>query len=136
MRISDWSSDVCSSDLDRRNGTARLRKHARVQFAFDAQVRPREKHVLAERAARARLAVGAMTSVGSKTKPLLQDITHRSANAPARQLAFHRLPLLPPAHSNRNGRRLRPPTDRKSVVSGKRGSVRVDIGGSGISKKK
>src|SRR3546814_21193714 len=111
MRISDWSSDVCSSDLalraspDRRNGNARLRHHARVQFAFDAQVRPREKHVLAERAARARLAVGAMTSVGSKTKPLLQDITHRPANAPARQLAFHRLPLPPQTAPNRTGPR-------------------------------
>src|SRR3546814_19734032 len=118
MRISDWSSDVCSSDLDRRNGTARLRKHARVQFAFDAQVRPREKHVLAERAARARLAVGAMTSVGSNTKPLLQAITHRSAHAPARQLAFHRLPLLPPADSNRIVSRLSPPTNTYSPRAG------------------
>src|SRR3546814_11168252 len=118
MRISDWSSDVCSSDLDRRNGTARLRKHARVQFAFDAQVRPREKHVLAERAARARLALGAMTSVGSKTKPLLQDITHRSANAPARQLAFHRFPLLPQAAPNRNGNHISPPTNPAATPAG------------------
>src|SRR3546814_17504278 len=34
MRISDWSSDVCSSDLNRRAGWAHLRHHPRRRVAF------------------------------------------------------------------------------------------------------
>src|SRR3546814_14408881 len=83
MRISDWSSDVCSSDLRRyrpgewRQGRGRQHRQWRHRRR---QRRPR------------------------------------------------------PRHRGRQWRR--PPGDRKSVVSGKSVSVRVDLGGRRIIKKK
>src|SRR3546814_6356751 len=44
MRISDWSSDVCSSDLERRrrNGGSRCRLHAHPRrFPCDSHLQPR-----------------------------------------------------------------------------------------------
>src|SRR3546814_8305846 len=50
MRISDWSSDVCSSDLD-RTGEAEAVEHGRVQFVDDlAQVAVGGGHQAADRA--------------------------------------------------------------------------------------
>src|SRR3546814_12842925 len=46
MRISDWSSDVCSSDLiraQRRIGQPLLREHALVDFRAELAVRPLER---------------------------------------------------------------------------------------------
>src|SRR3546814_2112858 len=89
MRISDWSSDVCSSDLLRR--------------------------------------------------------THRPARRRPRRAARVAGPCVPAARRlDRGAVRPRPPDDhrprarldRKSVVSGKSVSVRVDIGGRRIIKKK
>src|SRR3546814_16225672 len=89
MRISDWSSDVCSSDLghidDRRHRRAREEIAQRLQLA----------HQPGERADRTALHV---------EPDRHQPLEHRS--------------------------------DRKSVVSGKSVSVRVDLGGLRIIKKK
>src|SRR3546814_15216616 len=89
MRISDWSSDVCSSDLPRQcaaSGPGGRRQHRR--------------HYRAVRSAR-----------------------HPASRRGLRR-ALHRSQSLLAV------------TDRKSVVSGKSVSVRVDLGGRRIIKKK
>src|SRR3546814_18845795 len=82
MRISDWSSDVCSSDL--------------------GQIRAGQRSV-----------------PGSRVQRLI-SLTSRSVNEPDPR----RLSAACTAQ------------DRKSVVQGKRGSVRVDLGGRRSIKKK
>src|SRR3546814_14219955 len=93
MRISDWSSDVCSSDLELRPAVPRA----------DGQ-------------ARRRLHRGSLAGHLDRPEVCLA------------QPAIHR------GHDHR-GLRL-PPPDRKSVGSGKSVSVRVDLGGRRIIKKK
>src|SRR3546814_13911347 len=104
MRISDWSSDVCSSDLHGclgRGGAERLTKL--------------EEHVIKTRGSvKALIRQGVMTRVEST------DYRRRARQAPA------------PAHR----RGTQGPPDRKSVVSGKSVSVRVDLGGRRIIKQK
>src|SRR3546814_5461413 len=89
MRISDWSSDVCSSDL-----------------SFRGQVSALSSLVL--------------TKNGQSTKPVLGWLSR----ATCRTNCTNRCCGL----SN--------PPDRKSVVSGKSVSVRVDLGGRRIIKNK
>src|SRR3546814_13008033 len=92
MRISDWSSDVCSSDL-----AVRLPRppHQEAQF------------------------------------PRPVDPAHQRRRPRARP------DLLPVYERHQAGwYRARPQGDRKSVVSGKSVSVRVDLGGCRILKKK
>src|SRR3546814_11586914 len=105
MRISDWSSDVCSSDLNRRIG------------GLDGTGRPG--------LVRSGLARGGSAHVHSA--PLRHARHHaagsRSDRSLARGLQFKR-------GKARSG------IDRKSVVSGKSVSVRVDLGGRRIIKKK
>src|SRR3546814_16389328 len=92
MRISDWSSDVCSSDLSGgRGSSARVRKTM----------------------GRSSFVVAAAATVG--------PIARATRNSPA--VASSRLGQNPPA-------------DRKGGGEGKRGSVRVDLGGRRIIKKK
>src|SRR3546814_17791649 len=86
MRISDWSSDVCSSDLSMRRGG-----------------RSRRPICPAARGSCSR------TPTGSRSRSILPDAT---------------------------GDRQSPARDRKSVVEGKSVSVRVDLGGRRIIKKK
>src|SRR3546814_14356378 len=98
MRISDWSSDVCSSDL-----AARPR---RGDQAAQAAREPARQHRDDPRVAGAGEAQG---RCGGGT----------------------------PAGGPRGGRAASGgAADRKSVVSGKSVSVRVDLGGRGISNKK
>src|SRR3546814_20419371 len=125
MRISDWSSDVCSSDLTGR--TARRRRAApawrvRVAGSWIGHRNPwrggllARKHafgteVAAEGAALADLALDLQPRLVQ-----LQDVLDdRQAQAGAAGLARD---------------------DRKSVASGKRVAVRVDLGGRSIFKKK
>src|SRR3546814_3301902 len=106
MRISDWSSDVCSSDLDARaagdvavladlragaDGGPGVDHRARADVRADVEERRHQHHVLADEA------------------------------AAARDHARHH------AHTELAERGL--VEDRKSVVSGKGVSVRVDLGG-------
>src|SRR3546814_19540307 len=84
MRISDWSSDVCSSDLS----------------CFSRWSMPCARH-----------------------KDACDERQEQPAPRPARRM-------------DRNRPRRRCTVDRKSVVSGKSVSVRVDHGGRGIIKKK
>src|SRR3546814_15877346 len=105
MRISDWSSDVCSSDLivERPSGQIEPR---RTKLGLEAE---------------------------AKGYPLRCGPGHHHDNGEDNG-------NLPPEYSasthtgsNRQARRSR--SDRKSVVEGKRVSVRVELGGRRIIKK-
>src|SRR3546814_11713786 len=103
MRISDWSSDVCSSDLTRLHPGSE-------QMHPDVQV--------AEARAESALEAG-------------QDLGHVDAQF---ELHAHVLAFLP--RQGTAGIDEHVLRDRKSVVEGKMVSVRVDLGGGTISKKK
>src|SRR3546814_15668003 len=107
MRISDWSSDVCSSDL-----AEHLTAAAGKQLFAIQRRRSRHRSVpIRERA----------NYVSSAVKP-------RRRSATARPRAGRVLIRIKHARTHPfTLRSLRP--DRKTVVSGKRVSVRVDLGG-------
>src|SRR3546814_14843916 len=109
MRISDWSSDVCSSDLTSRWQGCRVYvlRRTRPLFGVDASV----GQELAAKAASAR----GRTSRAARLHAASPAVTMRRMH----RYAFIILLL-----------------DRKSVVSGKSGSVRVDSGGRCIFNKK
>src|SRR3546814_13176052 len=92
MRISDWSSDVCSSDLPPIIGAA-------------------------------------MRLMTSEPAPVPIRIGNSPARMTATVIALGRTRSKAPS-------RMASSTDRKSVVEGKSGSVRVDIGGRRSIKKK
>src|SRR3546814_14942228 len=87
MRISDWSSDVCSSDLPAGAGGAGLRDHGGVE-----RIDPR------------RALLGRSPGPGGQVCSPHRGADRGAGGAPVDQ-------------------------DRKSVVSGKSVSVRVDLGG-------
>src|SRR3546814_20572163 len=97
MRISDWSSDVCSSDLNEVRDLGQRADGALAVLGGVADV----------------LDVGA----DDRREPRGQGVDHRARIVDAQ-----------------GG--LRHVGDRKSVVSGKSVSVRVDLGGRRIIKKK
>src|SRR3546814_17860447 len=105
MRISDWSSDVCSSDLD---------VEAPRTVDFIDHVSTEE---LRQRAARN-----------------IQPVYTQSAqvNEQARQVVLNTFATIARARAVTSSEQAE---DRRSVVTGQIGSVRVDLGGSGISKK-
>src|SRR3546814_3817875 len=102
MRISDWSSDVCSSDL----ATDRDGKMVTTQEALRI-----EEKIL-----------DLVKEGNGAANPVLS-----AADAPARLQAVAEHPLNPGQLAA---------ADRTSVVSGKSVSVRVDLGGRRIIKKK
>src|SRR3546814_14412443 len=99
MRISDWSSDVCSSDLAASPGT-----RVTVENLF-AQVPARRKFLRSERAE-----LGACVDVVRRLAMSRPDTGFTLVHEGRRQIAVQ-------------------PGDRKSVVQGKCVSVRVDFGG-------
>src|SRR3546814_13806752 len=108
MRISDWSSDVCSSDL---------------QFSVQRTLARSHRTPM----------------VRSVAKPAVEkNVTSRRSSTRLRQLAARRKTYsrsswaLEASTSPATAMR----TDRKSVVKGTRGSVRVELGGRRIIKKK
>src|SRR3546814_19611609 len=102
MRISDWSSDVCSSDL-------------------------------AETLHRPGAAPGLYPVQSVPARPLQLPVLRQPARADFR--SCHAALARRPDPLGQRGRRLRALPDRKSVVSGKSVSVRVDPGGRRIIKK-
>src|SRR3546814_21032818 len=110
MRISDWSSDVCSSDLKNhfrvRGDEARLPERLFRHLARHA--RPRADAV--------------------RQRPRFREGTRAEGAAGRGNLV--------PALFGALGRHRPCRPDRKSVVSGKSVSVRVDLGGRRIIKKK
>src|SRR3546814_11156591 len=116
MRISDWSSDVCSSDLRidplRRPGRG-LGRHAQDHpLRPAAQTQPRRDGEGRGRTGRRAEAEGPPVGISTRRGPQILTTT---------------ILELPMAGQD--------PT-RKSVVKGKSVSVRVDIGGRRIIKKK
>src|SRR3546814_16402283 len=105
MRISDWSSDVCSSDLE----LAAIGAECRLELC---KLLERSDHLALVADQRQRLAVGARIGIGVRGVDV--DIGE----------------VVEIAGVGRG----RP--DRKSVVSGKRVSVLVDLGGRRIIKTK
>src|SRR3546814_13979443 len=107
MRISDWSSDVCSSDLvSARAGNQTGNRVAVLRLqSHDARRRP------------------AAGKSGAGARPSPRALFHRTlpgfeGERPAGAAVHHQA------------------IDRKSVVSGKSVSVRVDLGGRRLIKKK
>src|SRR3546814_14476602 len=103
MRISDWSSDVCSSDLHR------------VNFDNLTPLYPDQRLKL------------------DTTDPTVKDKSARVIDLISPQGKVQRALIVAPP---RTGKPVLLQKDRKSVVKGKRGSVRVDLGGRRIIKKK
>src|SRR3546814_19408228 len=117
LRISDWSSDVCSSDLERhvqdeRDGPLceprRLCEEPRQQGDGQRQSLCGARH----------------DSVDARSGP--QDFAHRRFLAHRLARASWRAARPRAAHSLHPSSELDP--DRKSVLSGKRVEVRVDTG--------
>src|SRR3546814_13468781 len=119
MRISDWSSDVCSSDLPALGGQACV-DHPFARPTVGEGVRQ-----VVEPGSDLLVAV-----VGRRWAALGSLISELRGFVAASGFVLGELGL----------RRLRPiqarPPDRKRVVSGKSVSVRVDLGGRRIIKKK
>src|SRR3546814_17747042 len=109
MRISDWSSDVCSSDLKDDLG---LR-------AEQAERKSRPPPL-------------ALCPIRHMFFRMLERADRRHAVGHQRLFAAAMAEIL----ADRLREILCMIEDRKSVVAGKRVSVRVDLGGSGIFKKK
>src|SRR3546814_16362987 len=132
MRISDWSSDVCSSDL-----WPGREDFIRVQLPAGDEADPADR-VLIDGAVLAnapfRPAIAAL-----KQRPARREIDRRfiyidpkpdykaiSIGEPGEAIERGQLPgFLPTILGSLSAL---PREDRKSVVSGKRGSVRVDLG--------
>src|SRR3546814_19932728 len=109
MRISDWSSDVCSSDLNAFVNIGNILHEQRdVELAGTQAGMEIDRSVCLER----------------------DGEEHAfDVREPLRLILGIAADKGPPAAADR-------PLDRKSVVSGKRVSVRVDLGGRRYSKKK
>src|SRR3546814_20950838 len=108
MRISDWSSDVCSSDLGRR-------RPAPEPAAADAAA-------FAAGRIRGRFVLNAATTLRMHAQrgfTLLEVLVATALLAAGLALAFATVRAATATA----------PRDRKSVVAGKRGSGRVDLGG-------
>src|SRR3546814_14744365 len=118
MRISDWSSDVCSSDLAVRPRGCRLGR--RLFHQQLRQPRPRTG--------------GRGRTPAASARCLGLGIEFHRARGRRIRAQFHDRPerLRRAAHARLSA----PPGDRKSVVLGKSVSVRLDLGGRRIIKKK
>src|SRR3546814_16257301 len=108
MRISDWSSDVCSSVLPEADVQMVLRIAAHQPAVLRSRLRQQHPR----------------TAVGAPLPRSAQTIHQRSV---MRTLSCGKMPPIFAGFIIR---------DRKSVVSGKGVSGRVDLGGRGVIKKK
>src|SRR3546814_19515393 len=122
MRISDWSSDVCSSDLSNRR---RPSVGQAIRFGIDLAKSVIQVHGVDARGnvvVRRQLRRDQVVKFFSKQPPALIGMEAcGSAHYWGRELS---------------GLGHDPRLERKSVVSGKSGSVRVDLGGRRNLKKK
>src|SRR3546814_14740332 len=115
MRISDWSSDVCSSDLLPIKKATRMDRRAAFKMFVNSRRMPPAHHIRRYAIDRAN-AVHVLRWI----VPLAVQKGHSEIDA------SDRLGML-----NRRQQRIlnRRYIDRTSVVLGKRWSVRVDLGG-------
>src|SRR3546814_16727658 len=126
MRISDWSSDVCSSDLAYNNLVPRAfnGQHLKLPGASTTiRMRDHQKRVVWRIIASGSTYVAHSVGAG-KTFSLCAAVMEQ------RRLGLVNKPMITvPNHCLAQ-------IDRKSVVEGKRVSVRVDLGGRVTIKKK
>src|SRR3546814_12971025 len=131
MRISDWSSDVCSSDL-------RQRRHAQEQADEQQAQAPETRMQVAARdpptAAPAQPYGHVRRSAMIRPSRISTMRSHRSASAGSWVMMTSVASLTARRANNRSMIALLVPPSRlpevgKSVVSGKGVSVRVDLGG-------
>src|SRR3546814_18849323 len=120
MRISDWSSDVCSSDLDALG---------RIGFRRSQSVAYRPSCADCSACVSVRVCAGEFVPSNSQKRNLRRngDLVATACKPWATEEQYTLL---------RSYLASRHPADRKSVVSGKSVYVRVDLGGSRIHKKK
>src|SRR3546814_11792659 len=114
MRISDWSSDVCSSDLEDRVAAAQ-----RLGDVADAARRQRHHVALGDKDG------GAIAFEADGFAAAGVHVGSWACGVAVRRVASARTAGTP-----------RMVADRKSVVEGKSGSGRVDVGGRRRVKKK
>src|SRR3546814_10991725 len=116
MRISDWSSDVCSSDLlALSHGDNEEALTAVAKWMVEATVRW-------------------CTVLENRPEIVIRrDIESHTSQLRDKRVLLFGCGALGSAIAECA---LRAGADRKSVVEGKRGAVRVDLGGCGIFKKK
>src|SRR3546814_11582936 len=124
MRISDWSSDVCSSDLPARECPPRPQRLARTRKAAE---RPRRDGARGDR--RGCLCRRGAAPSGADRRPAAARATDRHGRGaqPSRKPA-----LASPQHAagpQACARDALPPTDRTRVESGKGVPVSVELGG-------
>src|SRR3546814_15449682 len=122
MRISDWSSDVCSSDLER---LAQFRIHTRREL-LQGLVEPRRETLCGRRRQR--------------TRPVADLVGKYAGDAGddyhvQQQAEEHRRPAMDRQQGFGFALRQADNVDRKSVVWGKRVVVRVVLGGCSSIKK-
>src|SRR3546814_11064030 len=122
MRISDWSSDVCSSDLQRQRHAYEFRGFGGKLHVIHADPVPLEHGELG-------IVAAAGFAVAEHAAEFVAIAETGGEQALERILGRGSQPA-----------RARPAVgaagDRKIVLVGKRGSVRVDVGGGGIITKK
>src|SRR3546814_17982405 len=114
MRISDWSSDVCSSDLPKITVITRKAYGGAYDVMASKHLRGDLNYAWPTAEIAVMGAKGAVEIIFRGKTP--EEIAERTAEYEARSAAARQ--------------------DRKSVVSGKSVSVRVDLGGRRIIKKK
>src|SRR3546814_14949433 len=117
MRISDWSSDVCSSDLISRLTSRRLAKHHLLRCACPSD---------GPLAARMNMSVNSGPVMAIRT---------RSQNDGKTEKIGQHVALIGYARVSTADQNMAL-QDRKRGVSGKRGAVRVSLGGRRHIKKK
>src|SRR3546814_18631242 len=131
MRISDWSSDVCSSDLQLALGGAqRLFVGERLEGADAALLEPVELH--REQHDRKAEEEDAERPSDPLEQPAIGDAHSPFAVADAEFLVIRVQAHRAVAEDERSRR----PLDRKSVEEGKRGSESVYLGGRRYQQKK
>src|SRR3546814_12267796 len=117
MRISDWSSDVCSSDLVKLDGY----QYCSQAVALAERGELRRSVQAASKALHVALQSGNNDLLGKAYRDLA--ITFSYAGSLERAEAFAKLALAHPAKDPT------PTEDRKSELEGKRVAARVDLGG-------
>src|SRR3546814_3955860 len=112
MRISDWSSDVCSSDLGHEEDVPEPRLVQRVELPHDGRA-------------------------DADVHAAVRDRPYRRLECARDRAARRRQDHPPERELHRPGRpRLRADQDRQSIVEGKSVSGRVNLGGRRSIKKK
>src|SRR3546814_17105560 len=129
MRISDWSSDVCSSDL--RHCRRISHREARADPQFRRRRKPSDPAARTPRADR--FGEPGRGQDLLRRQPCLEP-RGRGRSRRAADRRRHR--AAERARRAGAGGWPGPDGERKGVVEGKRGAVSVELGGSGILKKK